>query len=591
MRLTSVLALLSLLTALQNFVFGIFVLLKNPRSRVNRAWSLAMSCVILWGGGEFVMRLTADFAIAELGHKISGIGFCLLPSPFLHFALAFTEQRHWLPRRWIYPAIYAPGILFAILHASGYITKLIHLPSGFAPDPHTGFVPYMLWLELFFATGLYLCYRKWREVKSQRERHQILFVMAGVAVPLLIGSVTDALLPLLGIATPRFAVIATSVTAILVIYAMARFQLMAITPETIAATVLNTMGDLAVVTDLEGKVIFTNAAFRRMILREDADRERLHLKDFIEEGPDILAGAMNLDARKPASNLVEAHYKTWMGWSFPVFLSISPIYEQDEAIGFVFLAHDVTDHKMLQRQMEELARQHTEDLRAFATSVQRAQEDERQRMARELHDDLGQRLTGMKLHLQALEADIPQTSSKTNKELKNIMSQIDMMMSEIRRIASNLRPTVLDDFGLVVALKLLCKEIQKLHSLKIRFHAEAIDDPHDEYAEIAVYRIVQEALSNIAKHAGASAVSVRLSRRDNAMALVVTDNGKGFAPENISQQEDPGSGLGLLSMKERAELLGGSFRIDSAPHRGTTINVVIPFNGLNAHEKNQDPDR
>jgi len=267
MRLTGVLALLSLLTTLQNFVCGIFVLLKNPRSLVNRAWSFAMACVILWGGGDFIMRLTADFAIAGLAHKISGIGFCLLPAPFLHFALAFTEQRHWLQRRRIYPAIYAPGALFAILHASGYITKLVHLPSGFVPDPHTGFVPYLLWLELFFAAGLYLCYRKWREVKSQRERHQILFVMVGVAVPLLIGSVTDALLPLLGIATPRFGVAATSVTAVSVTYAMVKFQLMSITEETIAATVLNTMGDLAVVTDLEGKVIFTNDAFRRMVLR------------------------------------------------------------------------------------------------------------------------------------------------------------------------------------------------------------------------------------------------------------------------------------------------------------------------------------
>ncbi|MGH7598544.1 MAG: histidine kinase [bacterium] len=552
---------------------------------------LAMLCIILWGSGECMMRVTADAATAGIAHKISGIGFCLLPAPFLHFALVFTEQKHWLQRRWVYPVIYAPGILFAILHTSGYITRLVHLPSGFAPDPHTGFVPYVLWLELFFVAGLYFCYRRWREAKSQRQRKQAAFVIFGVSIPLLIGSVNDALLPLAGVEMPRLAVIATNGMAILIAYAIARFQLMANAPETIAATVLNTMGDLAVVTDLEGKVIFTNDAFRRLVLREGADLERLHLKDFIEEGPNILAGAVNLDARKPASNLVEAHYKTWMGWSFPVFLSISPIYEQGEAIGFVFLAHDVTDRKMLQRQMEELARQHTEDLRTFATSIQRVQEEERQRMARELHDDLGQRLTGMKLHLQALEADIPQTNSKTNKELKSIMSQIDMMMHEIRRIASNLRPTVLDDFGLVVALQLLCKEIQKLHSFKIRFQAEAIDDSHDEYAEIAIYRIVQEALSNITKQAGASSVSVRLSRREKAMALVVTDNGKGFEPENIPRQEDSGSGLGLLDMKERAELLGGSFRIDSALHRGTTINVVIPFNGSNAHEKNQNSDR
>jgi signal transduction histidine kinase len=199
-------------------------------------------------------------------------------------------------------------------------------------------------------------------------------------------------------------------------------------------------------------------------------------------------------------------------------------------------------------------------------------------------------LTGIKLNIEVLEDDIPPTSKKLLKKLKDIKRQIDVMITEIRRISSNLRPTALDDFGLVVALQLLCKQFQEVHNFKIKFQP-SVRERYDDHVEIAIYRIAQEALSNIAKHAEAASACMQLSDRGNAIVLTIQDDGKGFEVEKVRRQKGPGCGLGLISMRERAEMLGGSFRIESSLKSGATIHVVIPIPSSKAHEENQDPDR
>lgn len=709
-------ALLSLIATLTNLIVLVFVLLQNPRSVVNRTWALAIFCLILWGSGQFILRIISDYATAEMVQRISGVGFCLLPSPFLHFAMVFTQPVSL--RGWIYPVIYAPGIVFSILALEGYITKANYFPWGFSSDPHTGYWIYILWLEIYFLWGLYLCYCKWKKSRLQRERYQALFVIFGVTVPLLLGSVIDVLLPRLGFAIPRISVAATTVTAAFISYAIIKFQLMSLTPQTTAGTILDTIVDLLAVTDLDGHVVFSNEAFRRMLAHHGKRREPLNITDFVEGGSEILHAAENLQVPKAQSQLLDVHYKTLQGSSFPVLLSISPIFDRGETVGFALLARDmterkqaeealkeseeryrtvvetvtdaiimidedskilsintaaekifgysiaemleqdltmlmpeevrprhkaavqrylataekrfawnsielpglhkngniipleisfgefikdgkhiftgiirdITERKMLRQQLDEIARQRTEDLRRFATSVQRAQEEERRRIARELHDDLGQRLTGMKLHLEVFEDDIPQTNKKTIKRLEEVKSQIDVMITEIRRVSSNLRPTTLDDFGLVVALQLLCKEFQKAHNLKVKFQP-AVRERYDEPVEIALYRIAQEALSNIVKHAAAASVLVHLSDSGNALALIVQDDGKGVDAGKIQLQKGSRRGLGLISMRERAENLGGSFRLESAPHGGAIIRVVIPISAAKDYEEDQNIDR
>lgn len=246
------------------------------------------------------------------------------------------------------------------------------------------------------------------------------------------------------------------------------------------------------------------------------------------------------------------------------------------------------DRKRLERQLAEAARRRSEDLRDFAISVQRAQEDERRRIARELHDELGQRLTGLKLSLQVLEDDIVEGGKASSSRLQRLGREIDKMIIEVRRLSYNLRPAALDDFGPIAALQMLCKEFEKLHKVRTRFQADEPEETrHGAHADIALYRITQEALSNVAKHAEATTVSVRLSRHDNAVAVVVEDNGKGFDVDAIRTERKRGSSMGLVSMMERSQLLGGTFQVRST-REGTRVEAELPLAIFNVDEANQN---
>ena len=232
-------------------------------------------------------------------------------------------------------------------------------------------------------------------------------------------------------------------------------------------------------------------------------------------------------------------------------------------------------------------RRRSEDvLREIPKRILEAQEAERRRVAHELHDDVCQRLSATKLHIGAFENEIPEKDRKVHSKLQLIKRQINANIQEVRRIAAHLRPTTLDDMGLHVALRLLCEEFQKINHTRANFKMKARSPQRlDPPVELTLYRIAQEGLSNVAKHAEAKTVSMRLMRLNGIIRLDINDNGRGFEIEKIRSDSVRGYKLGLLSMKERAELLNGTCRIESVPGKGTKIRVEIPLESNHTHGK------
>jgi PAS domain S-box-containing protein len=229
-----------------------------------------------------------------------------------------------------------------------------------------------------------------------------------------------------------------------------------------------------------------------------------------------------------------------------------------------------------------LERQRSEEmLRRLNSLLLEAQETERRRVARELHDSVNQILSSVAFRVQAILPGIAAESDAVKQELVRVHFLLQKAMHEVRSISENLRPSELDELGLIAAVRELCEEFKERNPVTVDFQAPAGTERLSSVIELALYRIVQEALTNIQKHAQASEAVLRLSWNDAWVNLVVRDNGRGSA--TAAPAATPGRlrfGMGLMDMRERCTLLGGSFSIQSVAASGTEIAVRIPRNPM-----------
>ncbi len=241
--------------------------------------------------------------------------------------------------------------------------------------------------------------------------------------------------------------------------------------------------------------------------------------------------------------------------------------ESGKGCGYHAMVRDIGSRKALQDELDERRRQ----LEALALATEAAREREKVRIARELHDELGQMLTVQKLDLELLESELDGGASTARQRLMVMRSHVDAALEMTRRIAGDLRPLVLDDLGLVEALRWLLAQARSRGSLEGRLAVRG--DPTDLCAELAtaLFRIAQEGVTNILRHANATQVEITLKVGDDGVELCVADNGKG-----VARSAGPRRGLGLLGVEERARLLGGTATIGARTAGGTEITVRLP---------------
>jgi len=248
-------------------------------------------------------------------------------------------------------------------------------------------------------------------------------------------------------------------------------------------------------------------------------------------------------------------------------------------LALLTIGHTLRLERELERRLEENSRSRT-DLQELSSKLLRAQENERRTLARELHDEVGQSLSA--ILMEAENATCAGDFSEAREHLASVRSLAEKTVNEVRDLALLLRPSMLDDFGLVPALNWHAREMTKRTGLNVVLSAdEAADDLPDEH-KTCIYRLVQEAVNNAARHASARTVEVELKRGLDCVSFSVRDDGAGFDPRFVR-------GLGLLGMEERVRRLGGRLAIDSQPGRGTAIVAELPVidlthkDGVNAH--------
>lgn len=234
---------------------------------------------------------------------------------------------------------------------------------------------------------------------------------------------------------------------------------------------------------------------------------------------------------------------------------------------------------MLQSRERQL-QQNQDDLRALAGQLLTAQEEDRRRISRDLHDDINQRLAMLTLDIRQAEKAPCTDPEHLRKEIRRMCERIITVSDDIRRMAYRFHPSILDDLGLVKAVRRLVDEFSSNSGIKNTY---VYNDPVSTLpaeVTICIFRVVQESLSNIARHSGASHVEVELMCEEEKVYLSIWDDGVGFT---VQQSSTPGGHLGLLSMKERARLAKGAFEVTSTPGHGTRIRMEIPLSQGGCH--------
>ncbi len=305
----------------------------------------------------------------------------------------------------------------------------------------------------------------------------------------------------------------------------------------------------------------------------------------VELGTEITPGfeALVFKASRGIEDIYELTYIRKDGSRFPAVVSVTALRDtQNAIIGYLLIGTDNTARKQAeaeQKQLSQRLRDHErivlqkEQLRALAERLQWVREEDRKRVARDLHDQIGQILTAIKMDLTWVTRHLPESEAEVLARLTESIQSINDGVKAVRAICSGLRPGVLDDLGLAAAIEWQAGEFASRNGVRCQVSVPPIDLHLDGDRATAAFRIFQECLTNVIRHAQAKSVRVSLTQEDENILLVVQDDGIGFCESDLSNSL---GSLGLLGMKERAQFCGGEVQISSSPGNGTTVTVRVP---------------
>jgi signal transduction histidine kinase len=244
--------------------------------------------------------------------------------------------------------------------------------------------------------------------------------------------------------------------------------------------------------------------------------------------------------------------------------------QNGKVVTIMSLVQDITERKKAEEELRNL----TEQLRNLASHLQNIREEERLTIAREIHDELGQQLTGLKIDISFLSKKINTKDKEVKQKINTINKLLDETVKTVRRIATELRPLILDNLGFIEAMKWQSEEFKKRSGIRIEFTSSVNEIILPDNILIGLFRIYQEALTNIARHSEATIVSAIFERNEKNVILCIKDNGKGFNAASIDNKKT----LGLLGIKERALMMGGICKISGITGKGVIISISVPLN-------------
>ena len=330
-------------------------------------------------------------------------------------------------------------------------------------------------------------------------------------------------------------------------------------------SIINSLPAIFYFSDAKGRFLRCNNNFENVSGYSFEEIHDMMLEDFFElKREHINKWAEKVFTRGYAET--EAMVKTRNGKKIPYYFTGSAVRFDDQTC-LIGIGMDISARKQAEKEMQQL----NSELRRLSAHLQNVREEEQTRIAREIHDELGQQITGLKMDLNWLKKKLTSNSEPMamQEKIGSMNDLLDKTIQTIRKIASELRPSILDDLGLYAALEWQSHEFEKRFNIPVQFSTEVKQLEIESTVASGLFRIYQESLTNIARHAEAKKIIASLQLKDKDLVLTVADDGKGFVVSNDKKT------LGLLGMKERALTIGGKLEIKSEPDKGTTVTITV----------------
>jgi PAS domain S-box-containing protein len=320
--------------------------------------------------------------------------------------------------------------------------------------------------------------------------------------------------------------------------------------------------------DKETNILFSNKTFPDLTLNDVVGKSAYSLipKPFINVARNCFSNVLNTGKQ----DSYETEYQTKNNETKYFSVRVGPVFKSGKVVAMVSSSTDITKRKIIENSLKESYAR----LRSLAERLQMIREEERASVAREIHDDLGQSLTALKMDISWLQKNPDMDRAKRTEKFNTILDLTNSTIQTVKKIASDLRPGVLDDLGLISAIEWQKDEFESRYRIKCKLAINKKDIQLTEKVSIAVFRIFQETLTNIARHSEASRVDVKLDFLENKkLILEIHDNGIGIDSEIVRSPKS----FGLIGMKERVNILKGTMEIIGMPSKGTLVRVIMPY--------------
>jgi PAS domain S-box-containing protein len=603
---------------------GIYAYRQDVKARLNCIFLAICLVAALWALSMAQILIEANPAIASLLYLLTSPGWGLGPGLVLVFAMELTRKRTaappWLVRLVCFlPSFAVVGRSLAdFLLTTNFALAIQTGPSSF-DFPSFWHLFYLVYYVIYLAGSVWMIAEWGYHASTRRQKLQARWISITLVIGLLLSFLNESLLPDLGITLlQQIPSLIMLVWVFGMWVAITRFRLMVLTPALATEEITSRMMDLLVLLNPDGRIVQVNRRAEELLGYRRGELLRQPLERILKER-ELIPTSLEEMRQSRGSHSVKRRLTLLDrdGAELPIQVSITGLLDRaGDYLGVVFVAQDLRptlqlEHEVAERRLAEEAlrraaeelehrveertgelslanqalhqeisrredleadlRRHAIRLKELSRRLVETQETERRSLARELHDDFGQTLTAMKLALDQIEDHLSPPERPALTQSRELLQEL---LSRVRNLSLELRPSMLDDLGLLAAMTWQCKRFSEQTRILVDLRHLGMDRRFPAELETALYRIVQEALTNVARHTKTEAVQVAMEIHSGQIQLDIQDQGAGF--DTAAIYSNPGH-AGLMGIRERVDALGGTIEIESTPGKGTRLQIRVPL--------------